>query len=161
MNKKILAIFPFVFLAYIAKAQMDIGNNIGSHAIDYGFAYILARFLGLFLLVIGLMVLVMRDQKAYFDQLVESKEFLFITGLITVAIGALVVALSNVWSFDWRLLITILGWGTLIKGAMMLMLPELSISVWKKTSVKRWLLVGSGAVSFIIGVYLIWIGFGL
>jgi hypothetical protein len=41
---------------------MDIGNNIGSHAIDYGFAYILARFLGLFLLVIGLMVLVMRDQ---------------------------------------------------------------------------------------------------
>jgi hypothetical protein len=133
--------------------------NLGSNLTDL--AYVLARFLGLFLLVIGLMVLVMKNKKAYFDQLVESKEFLFISGLITVAIGAFIVALNNTWNFDWRLLITILGWGTLIKGAMMLILPEFSITVWKKTSVYQWLLVGSGLVSVIIGGYLIWIGFGL
>jgi drug/metabolite transporter (DMT)-like permease len=67
--------------------------------------YILARFLGLFLIVIGLMVFVRRDQKAYFDQLVESKEFLFITGLITLILGAFIVALNNIWTWDWRLLI--------------------------------------------------------
>ena len=140
---------------------MNFGQNFGGHAGDYDFGYILARFFGLFLLVIGLMVFIRKDQKAYFDQLVESKEFLFITGLVTVILGALVVAINNIWRFDWRLLITILGWATLIKGAMMVILPEFSVSVWKKLSVKRWLLVASGAVSFIIGAYLIWIGFGL
>jgi hypothetical protein len=142
-------------------AALVVGQNAGIQATDYDIAYVLARFLGLFLLVIGLMVLVMKDQKAYFDQLVESKEFLFITGLITIVIGALIVALNNTWNFDWRLLITIFGWGTLIKGAMMLILPEFSIFVWRKTSVYRWMLVGSGVVSIVIGAYLIWIGFGL
>ena len=128
---------------------------------DYELAYVLARFLGLFLLVIGLMILVRKDRKAYFDQLVESKEFSFLTGLITVAIGALVVALNNSWNLDWRLLITILGWATVIKGAMILILPsEFLLSFWNKLSVKRWYLVASGAVCFIIGTYLIWIGFG-
>ncbi len=121
--------------------------------------YILARFLGLFLIVIGLMVFVRRDQKAYFDQLVESKEFLFITGLITLILGAFIVALNNIWTWDWRLLITILGWGTLLKGALMLILPGHSVLIWEKLSVKHWLLVSSGAISFIIGAYLVWIGF--
>jgi hypothetical protein len=154
MIKRILATLSFALLADAVE-----GQNFGGHATDYELAYVLARFFGLFLLVIGLMVIVRKDQKAYFDQLVESKEFLFITGLITVAIGAFVVALNNTWNFDWLLLITILGWGTLIKGAMMLMLPEFSISVWRKISVYQWMLVGSGVVSVLIGAYLVWIGF--
>jgi glycerol uptake facilitator-like aquaporin len=147
MIKILLAILSFVLFASAAEGQMVSGRDFGSNASDYGFAYILTRFFGLFLLVIGIMVFVRKDQKAYFDQLVESKEFLFIAGLITVILGALIVALNDVWSFDLRLLITILGWATLIKGAMMLILPEFSILIWKKLSVKQWLLVASGALA--------------
>lgn len=134
MIKILLAILSFVLFASAAEGQLVLGRDFGSNASDYGFAYILARFFGLILLVIGIMVYVRNDQKAYFDQLVESREFLFITGLITVILGALIVALNDVWSFDLRLLITILGWATLIKGAMMLILSEFSISIWKKLS---------------------------
>ncbi|VVB65188.1 Uncharacterised protein [uncultured archaeon] len=80
MNEKIFAIISFVLLASVAEAQTDFGQNFSGQAGDYDFAYILARFFGLFLLVIGLMVLIRKDQKAYFDQLVENKEFLFCYG---------------------------------------------------------------------------------
>ncbi len=160
MNRKILATIPFILLASVAEAQ-NFGQNFGGHVGDYTFAYMLARFFGLFLVVIGLMAFIRNDQKDYFDQLVESKEFLFITGLITVMLGAIVVALNNTWKFEWRLLITILGWATFLKGAMMLIFPGLSVSIWKKLAVKPWVLLTSGSLSFIIGIYLVWIGFGL
>jgi threonine/homoserine/homoserine lactone efflux protein len=107
------------------------------------------------------MVLVRKNQKAYFDQFVESKEYLFITGLMISILGAIIVALNNIWTFDWRLLITILGWVTFLKGAMMLILPESSVSIWKKLSVKPWILLMSGVLYLIIAIFLIWIGFGL
>jgi hypothetical protein len=161
VSKKLLAPLSFVLLTCVAKAHSNFVVDFGPHAEDYSSAFTLARFLGLFLLVIGLTVFVKNDQKAYFDQLVESKEFLFITGLMTVILGALIIALNNTWRFDWRLLITILGWATLLKGAVMLIFPEYSVLIWNKLSVKRWLLLISGAISFIIGIYLIGIGFGL
>jgi hypothetical protein len=127
---------------------------------SYGIAYILARFFGLFFIVIGLMVLVRRNQKAYFDQFVESKEYLFVTGLMTLILGAIIVALFNTWTLDWRLLITILGWLTLLKGAMMLIMPEYSVSIWKRLSVRPWILLISGVLYLLLGFYLAWIGFG-
>jgi hypothetical protein len=75
VDKKMLTTLSFVLLASVAEAQMNFEENFGGHAGDYDFGYILARFFGLFLLVIGLMVFIRKDQKAYFDQLVESKEF--------------------------------------------------------------------------------------
>lgn len=67
---------------------MDLGIVGG-----YYTAYILARFFGLFFIVIGLMVLVRKNQMAYFGQFVESKEYLFIAGLMTLVLGAVIVAL--------------------------------------------------------------------
>ena len=128
MNRKILATIPFILFASVAEAQ-NFGQNFGGHVGDYTFAYMLARFFGLFLVAIGLMAFIRNDQKDYFDQLVESKEFLFITGLITVMLGAIVVAINNTWKFEWRLLITILGWATFLKGAMMLIFPGLLVSI--------------------------------
>jgi len=160
MNRKILATILFILLAYVAEAQ-NFGHEFGGHVGDYTLAYMLARFFGLFLVVVGLMAFIRNDQEDYFDQLVESKEFLFITGLITVMLGAIVVALNNTWKFEWRLLITILGWVTFLKGTMMLIFPGLSVSIWRKLSVKPWVLLTSGALSFIIGIYLVWIGFRL
>jgi hypothetical protein len=109
----------------------------------------------------GLMVLAKKKQKAYFHQFVESKENLLITGLMTLILGAIIVALNNTWALDWRLLITILGWVMFLKGAMMLILPEFSVSIWKKLSVKPSILLMSGVLYLIIGIYLIGIGFDL
>ena len=135
--------------------MVDFGYVVG-----YDTSYILARFFGLFFLVMALMVLIRRNQNTYFDQFVESKEYIFITGLMTLILGAIIVALDNTWAFDWRMLITILGWITFLKGAMMLIIPEFSVSIWKNLSAKPWLLLISGVVFLIIGIYLTWIGFG-
>jgi len=128
---------------------------------NHEIAYILARFFGLLLVAIGLMVLARKDQKTYFDKLFESEDVLFVTGLMTMTIGALAVALINTWTFDWIGLVTLLGWLTLIKGATILIAPGKSMEIWKRTSVYPWVLVSSGVISLVLGAYLIWVGFGL
>lgn len=38
--------------------------------------------------------------------------------------GMVIVALYNVWRADWRVLVTVLGWLTVIKGAVIMLLPS-------------------------------------
>jgi len=83
-----------------------------------------ARFLGSFFLIFGLMFLTTR----YLGKVIEmtnDKAFVISTGYSTLLIGLVTVILHNVWVADWRIVITILGWFTLIKGIMKITFPEI------------------------------------
>lgn len=60
----------------------------------------------------------------------QSKGLTFITGLITLIIGLLIVTLHNVWAKDWTVLITLIGWISLIKGFMFIAFPD-SLKMFK------------------------------
>jgi hypothetical protein len=47
----------------------------------------------------------------------NSQGLLWVAGLITFVMGMAIVALCNVWSADRRVLVTLLGWLTVVKGA--------------------------------------------
>lgn len=40
-------------------------------------------------------------------------------GLIMVVLGLLIVVSHNIWAWDYRVIITIIGWSTLIKGSLL------------------------------------------
>ena len=46
------------------------------------------------------------------------------TGYVTLILGLGTVILHNIWVFDWTVIITILGWCTLIKGILKMGFPE-------------------------------------
>jgi len=48
----------------------------------------------------------------------------YLTGFIAVILGLLVVNYHNHWTRDWTVLITILGWLTLVKGVMIIAFPK-------------------------------------
>lgn len=66
----------------------------------------LAVLMGSALVIVGITVF----NKSYFNavmtDLVNNKGLLWVTGLITFVMGMVIVALHNVWSADWRALIT-------------------------------------------------------
>jgi glucose uptake protein GlcU len=82
-----------------------------------------ARFLGGFFLIFGILFIVTR-QLGKTIEMTDDKAFVISTGYITLLMGLVTVILHNVWVPDWRVVITLLGWFTLIKGIMKVGFPE-------------------------------------
>ncbi len=82
-----------------------------------------ARFLGSFFLIFGLLFIITR-QLGKTIEMTDDKAFVISTGYITLLMGLVTVILHNIWVADWRVVITLLGWFTLIKGIMKIGFPE-------------------------------------
>lgn len=54
----------------------------------------------------------------------EDKTITIATGYITFLLGLATVVAHNVWVWDWRVAVTILGWTTLLKGIEKIAWPE-------------------------------------
>src|SRR6516225_10109 len=78
----------------------------------------LARLLGPLLLAVGAGILI--NPKAFrtmASEVVRSVTLVYLFGLFDFAAGLAIVLTHNVWVANWRVLITILGWLMLIRGA--------------------------------------------
>jgi hypothetical protein len=84
----------------------------------------LARLMGPVLLVVGLTVLANpRAFREMAEEFMASRALMFLAGFILMPVGLAVVLTHNVWTADWRVLITLLGWLTAIGGALRLFGP--------------------------------------
>lgn len=83
----------------------------------------LARFLGGFYVIFGLLFLAAKLLGRIIE-ITDDKSFVISTGYISLLMGLATVVLHNVWVLDWRIVITLLGWSTLIKGILKIGFPE-------------------------------------
>jgi len=60
----------------------------------------------------------------------RSSGLTFFAGFIALVIGALLVQYHNIWVRNWTVLITVIGWMSLLKGVMFIAFPR-SISFFK------------------------------
>lgn len=72
-------------------------------------------------------------------------------GFITLVLGALLVNYHNIWVKDWTVLITILAWGVLIKGFLLIAYPQAILSAGKMYKNAK---PSFGVVFIIIGLIL-------
>ncbi len=77
----------------------------------------LAQFWG-WLLVIMSVIYTIKGNSFWDDmfKMHENRGVVFLSGWLALPLGLFTVILHNVWVADWRIIITILGWITLIKG---------------------------------------------
>ena len=92
----------------------------------------LALLIGSSLVIVGITVFNKSHFSAVMTDLANSKGLLWLTGLITFVMGAVIVALHNVWSADWRVLVTLLGWLTVIKGAVIVLFPSSMLLFYRR-----------------------------
>ena len=119
----------------------------------------LAKFWGWFMLIIAVIYLVGRE--SFFAQLLklhEDKGFIFLTGCILLILGLITIILHNVWQADWRIIITFIGWASLLKGISRIGFPEYTQKLIKVFFKKKIILFRVAMVLVgLLGIWLIYI----
>ena len=86
---------------------------------------VLARLLGPVLLVMGIgMLLDPRGYRAMAEEFLASRALIYISGLIALVTGLVIINFHNRWAFGWPVIITIVGWLSLIGGVVRLLAPD-------------------------------------
>lgn len=92
------------------------------------------------------------------ENAVKSPSMIYLSGYLFLLPGILITVSHQVWTPDWRIIITILGWLLLGKGVMRILIPgTIKKLIESKKNDRRFLL--AEIITLIISVYLIYQGF--
>ncbi|MCI0600648.1 MAG: hypothetical protein L0Y60_14220 [Beijerinckiaceae bacterium] len=123
----------------------------------------LSRLIGLLLLALSsAMALNQRSIAETAGLLIHDRPLLLILGLITLTAGLAMVLAHNIWSGGaLPIVVTLIGWITLIRGIVLLLVPpEVLASFVEKFDIEKHFYVPS-AITFVLGFYLTYMGFKL
>ena len=118
----------------------------------------LARAWGLGLILLSLGILLNLERYLHMIRQVEGDDLMILlAGSFALILGVVQVAGYNVWTLDYRGLITLLGWITLVKGVAIIFIPGYMArfaTIIAQQNRYRALAV----LSLLIGVYLLFVG---
>ena len=73
-----------------------------------------------------------------------------VDGLLNLPLAAVIIAFHNIWS-GLPLILTLVGWGLLIKSSLRLCLPQLGLRAMERVSMeRRWEFQAAGAVLVVL-----------
>jgi uncharacterized protein YjeT (DUF2065 family) len=98
-----------------------------------------------------------RNFNAVMNDLTKNRGLSWITGFMTFIMGAVVIALYNTWTWDWRVIVTLLGWVTVIKGAVIMVFPRSMAQIYERVMSDR-MLMFSGIYALTLGALLLGLG---
>jgi uncharacterized membrane protein YczE len=85
----------------------------------------IARLIGPVMLAVGIAVLAdTRGFRSLADEFLASRALMFLSGLLIMPAGLAIVLSHNLWTADWRVLVTLFGWLNVIGGALRLFAPS-------------------------------------
>ncbi|MFT5179723.1 MAG: hypothetical protein ACI9GH_000097 [Candidatus Paceibacteria bacterium] len=122
----------------------------------------LAKLLGTYMIIKGIALIVRKkEMKGFIADFVSNKTVAMFASAFALIIGLAIVIGHNVWTSDWRVLITIIGWIVLIEGLLMFVLPHKKGMEWVSNFTKpAWYNLGI-MINLFLGIYLALIGYGL
>jgi hypothetical protein len=84
----------------------------------------IARLIGPIMIVAGLAVLLNRqDFRVMAEDFLAHRGLMFLTGMMVMLAGLAIVLTHNVWTSDWRVLVTLFGWLLIVAGAIRMIEP--------------------------------------
>jgi hypothetical protein len=120
----------------------------------------IARLLGPVLLIAGIAMLVNRKQlDAIVQELFRGPLLLLLLGIIDFTVGLAIVLTHNVWAADWRVIITLLGWALLVRGAVRMLVPEQAKAFGARLLKNSTVICASLGATIALGVVLSWSGY--
>jgi len=120
----------------------------------------LARLIGPPLVIIALGMLI--DQGGFMEL---SRNFMADPALIYVAsaaglfVGLAIVLAHNVWTPDWRVLITLLGWVSMLDSASWMLARRQITDVWRPLLDSTLWPQAGGAITLLLGAILVYFGY--
>ena len=119
----------------------------------------LAKFWGWYLLIFFVVLSFNPKRiKQIFEDLKDQK-FLIITAFIAIIIGLLTLLVHNIWEPNWKLIITLLGWISLLLGLSLFSFPKQTIKFLGVLNMK--LIQTIYTLLFLIGILLLNVAYGI
>ncbi len=123
---------------------------------------VLAKILGLYCLIVSISILLNYQRiPVLVHEFVESEGLKYIAGLISLILGIIVVIIHPIISYDWRLIITLFGWGAFLYGLVNLFIPELALQIIKLIGSHRNLFTLFAVAIFLFSLILLAEGFNI
>ena len=122
----------------------------------------LSRLIGLYCIVIALSMMTRRQATVEtVTALLQNPSMMLIVGIITLAAGLAMVLAHNIWSGGaFAVIVTLVGWITLVKSLLFLFLPpEMEAGLFLGQLHYRQLFYLYTVISLVLGVYLTYGGF--
>ena len=107
---------------------------------------LIAPALGIFLNVAGYQRLL--------EEFSKSPALLYLSGLMALLVGLIILEFHHKWEARWPVIITILGWICVIKGVALILFPGFVPHVWYPAMGNSSHFIVSLGISFIVGVFL-------
>lgn len=120
----------------------------------------LSQVLGIYLVFISI-AFVMREEKLQnlMLNILSNSELMLISGFIALILGILLVVAHNVWVMDWRVIITLIGWLALFKGASIILYSDWVMRMSQQWMDNKVVYFGTFLFVFLIGSILIYFGY--
>src|SRR6185295_20175609 len=85
----------------------------------------LARAFGLFAVILTLAILTnTKRMEGIAEEISKTPALLCLIGIANLALGLLLILHHNIWQLHWSVIITLIGWGMLLKGILALFFSE-------------------------------------
>ena len=89
----------------------------------------LAKFWGWYLIIFFLVLSFNPKRIRQIFEDLKDQKFVILIAFMAIVIGLLNVLFHNTWESDWTVIITLIGWGALLGGLLLLAFPNL-IAKW-------------------------------
>ncbi|MGP0057959.1 MAG: hypothetical protein ACLPID_01525 [Beijerinckiaceae bacterium] len=120
----------------------------------------IAKLLGPVFVLVGI-ALLFRPQafRVLLQEFIASHVLIYLAGVLGLLGGLALVLTHNVWLLDWRLIVTLIGWLTLVRSVVTIFQPQLIVSAGSKLLEHREIFVGASAIDLVIGLALSYFGY--
>lgn len=86
---------------------------------------LIAKILGIIYMSFGIGSITSKEYyKKMFDKLFDNSPVIYLSGIICVTLGLIMLEYHNTWNGDWTDIITVMCWAVLVKGIMLLIFPN-------------------------------------
>lgn len=120
----------------------------------------LARLIGPLFLLVGLGILFNRSHyRELMRDFLEDSSLYYFSGVLALLTGIAIVQFHNVWELRWPVVITVIGWLSVVKGVVRILLPEKGAEYAGQILNSDGLLIGGAIVLLGLGASLGYQGF--
>ncbi|WP_454782645.1 hypothetical protein [Legionella sp. WA2022007384] len=120
----------------------------------------LSKVLGIYLIIVSLAMFLNLEQfTIYVQDLLKNAPLMLVLGLWTLILGLLMVVSHNIWEWSWRLLITLISWVVLLKGASIIFYPHYIDHATFLFTQNKNIAYSAAGFELLLGILLCYLGF--
>lgn len=119
-----------------------------------------AQILAIMYLAIGLgMLFSPTHYLKMYQEMLKDAVAAYLGAFMAFIIGFLLVKYHNIWEYSWIVIITILGWGALIKGVLLFVAPKPFVNIFRPWFKTKTAFTWMGFIVLVLGLVLGYFGF--